>query len=159
MARTEITADPARDRDEVSDGALRELVGYNIKRAYMVLHSDAQATLAELGLRVLSFSCLSVIAQNPGIAPSVLAERLKMERSNLVVVIDELETRALVSRTPSKTDRRRFALNVTVRGRRLHDTAVKALHQSEARLLGRLTQDEQALLVSTMRRIEAAGED
>lgn len=159
MARTEITADPARDRDEVSDGTLRELVGYNIKCAYMVLHSDAQATLAELGLRVLSFSCLSVIARNPGIAPSALAERLRMERSNLVVVIDELETRELVSRTQSKTDRRRFALNATVRGRRLHDTAVKALHRSEARILGRLTQEEQALLVSMTQRIEAAGED
>lgn len=159
MARAEIRAELGEDRDEAGEGALRELVGYNIRRAYLVLSSDAQAVLAEFGLRVLSFSCLSVIARNPGIAPSVLAERLKMERSNLVVVIDEIETRELVSRTQSKTDRRRFALTATVRGRRLHDTAVKALHKSEARLLQRLTQEEQALLVSMMKRIEAAGED
>jgi DNA-binding MarR family transcriptional regulator len=159
MARAEIRANLGEDRDEAGDGALRELVGYNLKRAYLVLSSDAQAVLGELGLRILSFSCLSVITRNPGIAPSALAERLKMERSNLVVVIDELETRELVSRTQSKTDRRRFALNATVRGRRLHDTAVEALHRSEARLLARLSREEQALLVSMMRRIEAAGED
>jgi DNA-binding MarR family transcriptional regulator len=159
MARAESKADQGADRDEVSDDALREFVGYNIKRAYLVLHTDAQVVLAELGLRVLSFSCLSVIARNPGIAPSALAERLKMERSNVVVVIDELEARELVSRTPSKTDRRRFALNATVRGRRLHDTAVAALRRSEERLLGRLTKEEQALLVSMMERIEAAGGD
>jgi DNA-binding MarR family transcriptional regulator len=149
----------AANRDEPREGALRGFVGYNIKRAYMVLHSDAQTVLAELGLRVLSFSCLSVIVRDPGIAPSVLAERLSMERSNAVVVIDELETRELISRAQSKTDRRRFALSATVRGRRLHDTAVAALRRSEDRLLARLTADERALLVSMMERIEAAADD
>lgn len=159
MTRAKRWAEPARNDEEADEGALRELVGYNIKRAYLVLHSDAQAVLAALELRVLSFSCLSVIARNPGIAPSELAERLKMERSNVVVLIDELETRELVSRTQSKTDRRRFALKVTVGGRRLHAAALEALHNSEARLLGGLTKEEQALLVSMMRRIEAARED
>jgi hypothetical protein len=32
-----------------------------------------------------------------------------MERSNIVVIIDELETRELISRRQSKTDRRRYA--------------------------------------------------
>lgn len=143
--------------DAVSDGALREMIGYSTKRAYLVLHADAQAALAEFGLRVLSFSCLSVIAQNPGIAPSALAERLRMERSNVVVVIDDLETRELVTRSQSKRDRRRFALNATIRGKRLHDAAVAAVRRGEDRLLAQITEEERKLLVSMMERIEAAG--
>lgn len=139
------------------DDALRGLLGYVIKRAYLVLHSDAQAVLAEKGLRVLSFSCLSVIVRDPGIAPSVLAERLSMERSNVVVVIDELESRELISRSQSKTDRRRSELKATLKGRRLHDAAVEDLHRGEERLLQGLSSDERALLVSMMERIEAAG--
>lgn len=154
MARTR-TSQPDEGPENVEEGALRELVGYNVKRAYMVLHPVAQAALSDLGLRIMSFSCLSVIVRNPGIAPSVLAEQLKMERSNLVVVIDELETRELVSRTQSKTDRRRFALNATVRGRRLHDKATEAIRRNEERLLCGLSADEQAQLVALLQRIEA----
>lgn len=144
---------------EATDAPLREFVGYAIKRAYIVLNAGNQAALAELGLRVLSFSCLSVIVGNPGIAPSALADRLKMERSNLVLVIDELETRELVTRAQSKSDRRRFALTATAQGRRLHKAAVAALRACEARSLRRLTEEEKALLVSMMGRIEAAAED
>jgi DNA-binding MarR family transcriptional regulator len=142
---------------EVADeGALRALLGYVMKRAYLVLHSDAQTALADFGLRIPSFSCLSVIVAEPGIAPSVVAERLSIERSNVVVFIDELETRELVARTQSKTDRRRFALTATVRGRRLHDKAVASLHESEDRLLAGVTPEEKALLVSILKKIEVA---
>ena len=62
-----------------------------------------------------------------------------MERSNIVVIMDELETRDPISRALSKTDRRRVAPTATVRGRRLHDTAVAGVRRNEARLLGGLT--------------------
>ncbi len=146
----------ATGTDSVADGSVREMVGYGLKRAYMVLYPAAQAALAELDLRVPSFSCLSVIVRNPGIAPSVLAERLKMERSNIVVIIDELESRELIGRRQSKTDRRRYALTATVRGRRLHDKAVVALHASEAPFLGRLDAEERAQLIALLLRIEAS---
>lgn len=139
------------------DGAVRDLFGYRLKRAYMVLHPLAQTGLADLGLRVLSFSCLSVIVRNPGIAPSALAEQLKMERSNIVVVLDELETLELISRTQQKTDRRRYALNATVRGRRLHDKAAETLRRNEARLLQGLSFEEQDQLAALLAKIEAAG--
>lgn len=143
----------------LDEGAVREFVGYNLKRAYMVLYPAAQAAVAELDLRIPTFSGLSVIVRNPGIAPSELAERLSMERSNIVVVIDELETRDLVVRTKSKTDRRRFALTATMRGKRLHDKAVAAIRRSEERLLQRLTAEEQAKLVELLNKIEAASTD
>lgn len=139
---------------EANDITLRQFVGYNVKRAYMVMQPATQDALAALDLRIPTFSCLSIIVRNPGIAPSVLAEQMKIERSNIVVIIDELETRELVIRTQMKTDRRRYALTATMRGRALHDKAVSAIHRAEDRQLSRLTLDERTQLVALLNRIE-----
>lgn len=140
--------------DGCSEGVLRELIGYRLKRAYIRLQSAAQEVLSSFGLRVLSFSCLAVIVRNPGISPSDLSVSLRMERPNIVVLIDELETLDLVSRTPSTTDRRRVALNATIQGRRLHDKAAKALLRNEDDLLSRLSAEERGHLSTLLQKIE-----
>lgn len=138
------------------EGALRGLMGYNVKRAYIALHSAAQGAAADFNMRIPAFSCLSVIVDNPGIAPSGVAEMLRMERSNIVVILDELETRELISRTQMKTDRRRFELKATVRGRRLHDKMATAIYEAEAKCMRDLAPEEQQMFVSLLNRIEAS---
>ncbi|GEO80226.1 MarR family winged helix-turn-helix transcriptional regulator [Pararhodospirillum oryzae] len=142
--------------DTAFEGAIRGMVGYNLKRAYMVLHTAVQAAAAPFDLRVSTISCLSVIVRNPGITPSVLAERLKIERSNLVVILDDLETRDLICRKQMKTDRRRYELTVTVRGRRLHDLAAAAIREAEAERLRGLSAEEQTLLIDLLNKIETS---
>ena len=58
-----------------------------------------------------------------------------------------------------KTDRRRYALTATMRGRQLHDKAIAALHRAEDRQLGRLTAEERAQLVALLNKIETTAED
>ncbi len=138
------------------DGLVRGTVGYNLKRAYMVLLPAAEAATIEQGLKVKTFSCLSVIAQNPGIAPSELAHRLRMERSNIVVVIDELETLDLIKREQNKSDRRRFSLTATLRGRRVLEKAFSAVQRNESQLMHRFSSDEKAKLIELLNKLEAS---
>jgi DNA-binding MarR family transcriptional regulator len=140
--------------DGGADAVMREFVGYNLKRAYIVLHHAAASALAEYDLRVRAFSALSLIVGNPGVSPSELAGMLQMERSNLVLIIDELETRDLISRVRMKSDRRRYALSATLRGRRLHEKAAAAIRRADERPLLRLSADERAQLVSLLSKIE-----
>lgn len=142
--------------DSLDDAVLRSMVGYNLKRAYIVMHPMVHAALAAHDLRVVSFSCLSMIITNPGIAPSRLAEMLRMERSNLVVVIDELESRELITRKQMKTDRRRYELTATMRGRRLRDKAAREIVSGEQKLLAPLSAEERTQLVSLLNKIESA---
>lgn len=139
--------------DGVVDSMARELLGYNLKRSYLVVRNAAQEALDPLELRVVSMTALSLIVDNPGIAPSQIADALQMERPNIVVIIDELETRQLISRARSKQDRRRFALTATVRGRRMRDQASEAVAQAEDRALGMLTDAEKAQLMELLGRI------
>ena len=89
-----------------SDRTLRGFVGYGIKRAFSAIQSDVNATLAPFGLRMLTYSALAVIRDNPGLRQTQLAEILLIERPNLVLILDELEGADLVVRTRARDDRR-----------------------------------------------------
>ncbi|MEI4472223.1 MarR family winged helix-turn-helix transcriptional regulator [Frigidibacter sp. MR17.24] len=142
---------------KVEDGVLGNLIGYGLKRAYMRIHPEAQRVLAEDDLRVVSFSCLSMIVDNPGIAQTELAAALQMERSNLVVIIDALEERELIERRKVPTDRRRFALTATLRGRHLRDRAAERVRLAEEAALDRLDDDDRARLIAVLERLLGAG--
>ena len=66
---------------------------------------------------------------------SQLADALAIERSNLVLIVDELELRELIFREPSKTDRRAYSLMTTLKGKRICEKASQANKESEERLL------------------------
>ncbi|ANT60685.1 MULTISPECIES: MarR family winged helix-turn-helix transcriptional regulator [unclassified Salipiger] len=139
---------------KVEDTVLGNLIGYRLKRAYMQIQPEAQRVLAEDDLRVVSFSCLSIITDNPGIVQSELADALQMERSNLVVIIDELEQRGLIARKKVPTDRRRYALTATLRGRRLRDHAAERVRTAEDEIIGRLNDEDRAHLMTVLGRLE-----
>lgn len=143
----------------VRDTVLGTLIGYRLKRAYMRIQPEAQRVLAENGLRVVSFSCLSIIADNPGIVQAELADALQMERSNLVVIIDELEERGLITRERVPTDRRRYALTATLPGRHLRDTLANKVRQAEEAVFGRLSKEDRAFLTAVSEWLESGGTD
>ncbi|MCA0922579.1 MarR family winged helix-turn-helix transcriptional regulator [Pseudooceanicola nanhaiensis] len=142
------------ETDCASDEAMREFLGYSLKRAYMVSHKNASEAIEPFGLKVRSFSALTLIVSNPGIPPSRLAEILQIERSNLVLIMDELETRELISRTRDPQDRRRFALNATLRGKRLQEKAAAASAARQEKIISRLTTAEYETLQALLRRFE-----
>lgn len=144
-----------RTDKQVEDFVLGTLIGYRLKRIYMQIQPIAQRLLAEDDLRVVSFSCLSIITDNPGIVQTELAETLQMERSNLVVVIDELEERGLITRKKVPTDRRRYALTATLRGRHLRDRVAETVRNAENAVLDVLTEEDRTRLMAILERLEA----
>jgi DNA-binding MarR family transcriptional regulator len=138
----------------VSDQTLRQFVGYNIKRTFNALHSDLVLTLRPYELRMITYTALVLIRDNPGLRQSQLADALAVERSNLVVIIDELERRELISRTPVLTDRRANALQVTLAGRRLCDKATAALQLHERSFLETVDQDAKETMLQVLNLIE-----
>ncbi|HCQ66962.1 MAG TPA: MarR family transcriptional regulator [Rhodobacteraceae bacterium] len=147
----------AAKRPHISDATLRGLVGYNMKRAFMAVSADLARTLAPFDLRMLTFTALTLVADNPGLSQSQLAQAMTVERPNLVVIVDELETRGLITRDRVPTDRRTYALRITVEGARLLAGAARAVGAHENLMMGGLAKAEEAALISTLNRIEASG--
>ncbi|WP_299613062.1 MarR family winged helix-turn-helix transcriptional regulator [uncultured Tateyamaria sp.] len=143
-----------RSEVEVSDAALRDLVGYNMKRAFNVVQADLARTLEPFGLRMLTFSALSMIVENPGLRPSQLAGALSVERANVVVYVDQLEEAGWVTRAPSERDRRAYALQCTLAGRQVYDKARAAVRAHDRRMLDGLREVEIAAVKKALMRIE-----
>jgi len=136
------------------DRALRQLVGYTMKRATNLMQADAARVLEPLGLRITTFSALSVICDTPDVTQSQLASSLNMERSNTVLIIDALEEAGLIGRHRVLSDRRSFALRATLAGMKRRKAAVAALEAHEDAMLSRLTDKERQTLVALLRRID-----
>lgn len=138
---------------ETGHGDLEDLVGYNLKRAYVIVSADFRRALGEGGFAPRVFSALSLIVRFPTITQSELARKLGIERSGLVAIIDELERRGLVLRQPVPGDRRVQALAPTRAGTTAYFEALAVVRTHEANLLSGLSPEEVATLVGLLQRI------
>lgn len=139
---------------QVSDATLRGFVGYHMKRAMAVLQADLNKALKPFGLRMVTYSALVVIVDNPGLRQAQLADALAIERPNLVVILDDLEERGLITREKVPTDRRAYALMATLKGRRLCEKATRANRADEARLLAGVEPAQREAAIRVMQVIE-----
>jgi DNA-binding MarR family transcriptional regulator len=149
--------DAALKPPAISDATLREFTGYNMKRAFIVIQADVTRTLEPFGLRMVTYSALAIVGDNPGLSQSQLAAALAIERPNLVVIVDELEGRELVNRDRVPTDRRTYALRLTAEGARLLASATEAVRGHEARMMTGIGESEEASLIACLNQIEATG--
>jgi DNA-binding MarR family transcriptional regulator len=138
----------------VSDRTLRGFAGYNMKRAFNAVQADLARTLEPFGLRMMTFTALVLVIDNPDLSQTQLAGALAVERSNLVVIIDDLEQAGLITRNPSPTDRRSHALRATLAGRRLCKRALQAVRAHEEKLLGGLGENGAAALIAALQTVE-----
>lgn len=136
-----------------SDATLRQFIGYYMKRAFHVLQSDLVQTLKPFDLRLVTYSALVVIRDNPGLRQSQLADVLAIVRPNLVVIVDELEQRDLIVRDRAPTDRRAYALRVTEAGETLCRDATLAVQAHEAKLCDGLKPGQRDEVVAAMKHI------
>jgi DNA-binding MarR family transcriptional regulator len=141
-------------RKPLDIGVLNGHLGYFIRRLQVWVFQDFIRTLAPIDIRPAQYSVLVVIAANPGLSQSDLADTLGIERARLVRLLDKLDKRGLTRRLNSRTDRRSHALRLTPAGRKTlqRAKALAALH--EARLVERLGADERRSMIDVMRNFE-----
>ena len=154
MAKPVPNPAPTENTASVQDTTLRRFLGYHMKRAFNVIQADLAATLKPFELRMLTYTALVLIVDNPGLRQSQLADAMDIERPNLVVIIDELERRELITRDRVPTDRRAYALNPTLAGRRLCEKAVAAVAAHEDRLLAGLDAEALATTIAALQQIQ-----
>jgi len=151
--QTEVNAGEEVSDGEIGQADLLGLIGYNMKRAYMLFYQDLKQNLAEFDLRQRTFSVLSLVIENPNISQIEVARTLGIERSGTVVIVDELEERGLVVRERAPGDRRAYALAVTDEGKALYKKAIMRIADHEDRILSDLSPSDRKILMALLRRI------
>lgn len=139
--------------EQVDTSYLEGLVGYNARRATLVIVDAFLRNMAVYGLKPVEFSVLSLIAHNPGITSRQLCSTLNIQPPNLVGMINQLQRRELITRRPHPHDGRAMGLHLTPAGRKLVKQAELTASELEDAATSRLSQAERKTLMQLLRKI------
>lgn len=136
--------------DRLRDSSLAEDLGFLLARANSVVLAAANAALAQHDLKARSYSVLALAAEH---SPSQreLAEFLRLDPSQIVSLIDELEKRGLVERHTHPADRRANIVVATDAGRALFARAQKSARSVELSLRARVAPEDHERLARLLR--------
>lgn len=128
-------AEPARVHDRF---------GYLLKHARERLSAISGPALVPTGVNGRELAVLTVLVE--GEPPSQLeaAQRLGIDRSTMVTLIDGLEARGLVERRPHGADRRKNVVALTIAGRKTLAAASLVVDAAEREFLARLSPPDAA---------------
>jgi MarR family transcriptional regulator for hemolysin len=125
-----------------------------LSRASYTLTTELTAAFEELGLSPRTHSVL-IAAMTGEHTQSQLARMVGLDKTTMVVTVDELEAAGLAERRPSATDRRARVIAVTPAGARLVRAAEAIGDEIRADVLGVLAPDEREVFVGALGRLVA----
>ena len=137
-------------KQKLTPGALHGLLGYRLRLAQQAVFRDFAVSVP--GLSPGRVGLLIFIDANPGVTQSRLAEAVERDRSTMVGVLDQLESRGLVERRKGK-DRRTNGLWLTRAGHTLLARALRGIARHEKRIAARLSAAERRQLLELLGRI------
>lgn len=137
----------------IGRGDLDRNLGLRLRRAHGAVQRHFVEHFADLGLTQKQVSVLWLTGDHPDLAQADLALALDMDRATTMALVHGLEKRALVSRSPSRTDGRRIAFRLTAAGEALLAQAKAAILEHEAWLKARFSAAELATLEEMLARI------
>jgi DNA-binding MarR family transcriptional regulator len=145
---------PVDDRDDLPR-AMSDRLGFLLGRAHIAHREVAEAALAPLGLAPRQFGALSLLADEGPLSQQRLGERMGVDRTTMVALVDGLERGGLVERERNPDDRRAYALRATPRGRSVLERAAAEAERAEAEFLARIPAREARRLKQTLRKLIA----
>lgn len=118
-ARVRTAAGPSGAAAALDLSALDDLAGYFVRMVQLRMFQLFHDRFTDARMSPGVFCALAVIGANPGVRAGMLGDALMIRRSNMTKLVDALERRGLVKRTPSDTDRRSVELSLTDAGRKM----------------------------------------
>src|SRR5688572_24359101 len=97
--------------------ALSEMAGFLVAKVHAIFHLRGNEVIGPGTLTIRHFGCLSVIADEGPLSQAYLATLMRVDRTTMVAIVDELEAAGLIDRRRNPDDRRAYALEATKAGR------------------------------------------
>jgi MarR family transcriptional regulator for hemolysin len=132
MSVTEQAAPPREEQAPLSTN-----LGWLLSQAAHSLLTEQTARLESLGIVPRGY-CVLVAAMAGEHTQTEIAQAVGLDKTTMVVTLDELEAAGLAERRPSETDRRARVVGVTAKGRRKAAQAEAVLAETQAEILATL---------------------
>ena len=148
-----MTSPKAATTSELDTSRLSHLVGYASSLAAIRMRKVFARHMAPLDLKVVEFSILMLVAQNPQVNQKQLGQELDISPPNLAVTLDRMVERGWVERVRSTQDRRAQHIHLTMAGAQLVQRAEKIAATMEVSTLAVLSPAERALLIELLHKV------
>ncbi len=110
--------------------------------------------LAAHGLAMWEYVVLSGLIAGPAQTQARLAEAVGRDKTRLIPILDRLEARGLLRRTPDPADRRNKVVALTADGRALRAAIAADIRLAEERLLTPLADAERRIFRELLGRLD-----
>jgi DNA-binding MarR family transcriptional regulator len=127
--------------------------GHLIRRAQQIAYALFMEECAGYGLTPVQYASLIALREKPGLDATRLAAMIAFDRSTMGDVLERLETKGLISRTPSPNDKRVKLLRLTRAGRALIDTVEPAVDRCQERILEPLAPADRARFMQLLHQL------
>lgn len=128
-------------------------LGYLLKHANLRLTELTGPALEPYGIDGREFAVLSVLGVPEPLSQLEMAQRLRIDRTTMVSLVDGLERKKLVGRRPHPDDRRKNIVELTEHGRETLGAATRAVDGAEEAFLAGLPGDDARLLRDLLDRL------
>lgn len=147
MLRCPLSSEPRNSTParvgEPPPNALASRLGFLLKHAQLRYQSVQAPALAPLNLDGRLLAVLTLVGAEGPALQARLAERLQVDRTTMVALVDRLEQAGLLERHRDPTDRRGYHVNITTTGTTALKQALDAVETVERDFLGALSKAEQ----------------
>ncbi|RNI23894.1 MarR family winged helix-turn-helix transcriptional regulator [Flexivirga caeni] len=146
-----MTSKPTNQKAEVSS-ALLDVPAFALSRLGRLAHATVHDAFAGGGLSSRTYFVLRCLHEDGQMSQRELADRVSMDRSDLVKLLDQLENVGHLRRGPDPRDRRRHLLSITPRGVTIVEQGRRLLDQANEEVFASLNPNERATLHHLVRR-------
>ena len=136
-----------------------DMPGHLARRFQQIAVAVFLQEVEEHGLTPVQYSALQGIENIPGVDQRTLARSIGFDTSTIASVIDRLESRGLVLRNASPSDKRVRLLTLTDEGRTLLAGVIPAMLRAQERMLDPLPEADRAEFMRMLRTLVAANND
>lgn len=121
--------------------------GHLIRRAHQISSALFAEECGAFDLTSVQYAALVAIRTHPGLDATRLSGLIAFDRSTLGDVLERLEAKGWVQRSPSPSDRRVKLLQLTAAGHEILQEVEAAVDRVQARLLAPLAPEHRVTLV------------
>ena len=129
----------------------RDLAAMLVPLARTLVAREEPALRAH-GVSMWGYIVLTALAEQPVRTQAALAQAINADKSRIIGVLDELQERGLIKRSPDPADRRVHLLSLTQAGSRLRESVRDAIQrQEEERVLSALPDADRSAFLRALR--------
>jgi len=121
-------------------------INFLLTKAQLNVLQFFKCKLRDYNVTPVQYAILACLWQQDGQSPSQIAQRLQIDNSTITGVLDRIEQKGLLKRTPVPCDRRALNVVLTEEGAALRKPLERIIEEANAEVLKDFTEEEQKTL-------------